>query len=51
MKPIFLAIAFLLISAGLLAQPVPEKAPADTTYKIDAEELLEMHANGIILPL
>ncbi|NCA86611.1 MAG: hypothetical protein EOM83_13740 [Clostridia bacterium] len=50
MKPIFLAIAFLLITAGLLAQPVPEKAPADTTYKINAEELREMQDNGIILP-
>ncbi len=51
MKHIFLAIAFLLITAGLLAQPVPEKAPADTAYKINAEELQEMQDNGIILPL
>ena len=51
MKHIFLAIASLLIAAGLLAQPVPEKAPADTAYKINAEELQEMQDNGIILPL
>jgi C1A family cysteine protease len=34
-----------------MAQPVPEKAPADTTYKISAEELREMQDHGIVLPL
>jgi C1A family cysteine protease len=51
MKQFFLSIAYLIITTGILAQPVPEKAPADTSYRISAEELGEMQDNGIILPL